>query len=69
VLDNDDASELDSFTVVNARVGYTVSPALTVSLFAKNLLGEDYLTSIQPANELATVGDARRIGVQLEGRF
>jgi iron complex outermembrane recepter protein len=71
-LGNDPLRFVDSYTVVDARVGYEWD-AYTLTLFAKNLFGEDYLTSrsqlFPPDPPEATIGDERLVGVTLTGRF
>jgi outer membrane receptor protein involved in Fe transport len=65
-LANDPRFLVPSYTVVDARVGYEWEKA-KVTLFAKNLLDEDYVTSLQSGE--ATVGDRQLIGVTLTARF
>ncbi|MEP2650986.1 MAG: TonB-dependent receptor, partial [Paraglaciecola sp.] len=41
-ITNSDVSKEEAYTVIGARVGYQITPDLQVSLFAKNLLDEEY---------------------------
>ena len=59
---------VDSFTIVNAQLGYEAKN-FTVTAFAKNLLDEEYLTSVSSGGNYATVGDGRSFGLRVEGRF
>lgn len=59
---------LDSFTVVNLQFGYE-SEHLKVTAFAKNLFDEQYLTGIDSTGSLATIGDGRTFGLQVNGSF
>lgn len=67
-IQNQSALLVDSFTVVNAQIGYATDN-FSVTAFAKNLLDEQYLTSISSGGNYATVGDARSFGVRVEARF
>jgi iron complex outermembrane recepter protein len=67
-LSNDPLRHVDSFTLVNARVGYETKHA-TVTLFARNLLNEQYLTSITQNYTEATIGDGRLFGIKGTARF
>ncbi|MEM9355973.1 MAG: TonB-dependent receptor [Pseudomonadota bacterium] len=60
--------EVDSFFVVNSRLGYT-NGNLTASIYAKNLLDEQYLTGINSNGQTAGVGDSRTIGVEVKAKF
>lgn len=59
---------VDSFTVVNAQIGYETGK-FTVTAFARNLLNEEYLTSISQTGTEATIGDGRVFGIRATGRF
>ncbi|WP_068464107.1 TonB-dependent receptor [Hyphomicrobium sulfonivorans] len=59
---------VDSYTLVDARVGYEWTN-YTLTLFAKNLFNEDYVTSIGQNARQATVGDTQLIGLTLRGTF
>lgn len=59
---------VDSFTVVNAQVGYEAKN-FTVTAFARNLFDEEYLTSITSGGTQATIGDGRVFGIRATGRF
>jgi outer membrane receptor protein involved in Fe transport len=65
---NDPRRYVDSYTLVNARIGYETKHA-TISLFARNLLNEKYLTSISAGYNEATIGDGRMIGIRATGRL
>lgn len=71
-LANQPAAFLDAYTVVDARVGWEWEH-YTLTVFGKNLLGEEYLTSLdlnRAGTPLeATIGDERLVGVTLTGRF
>lgn len=67
-LDNMANQYLDSFTVVNLQFGYE-SEHLKVTAFAKNLFDEQYLTGIDSTGSLATIGDGRTFGLQVNGSF
>lgn len=65
---------VDSYTVVDARVGWEWEN-YTLTLFAKNLFDEDYLTSVNTVDggllspDYGFIGDARTVGVTLRGEF
>ena len=59
---------VDAYTLVNARIGYETQHG-SVSLFARNLLDEKYLTSITAGRTEATIGDSRMIGIKATARF
>ena len=59
---------VDAFTLVNARFGYEAAHG-SVSLFARNLFDERYLTSISAGRTEATIGDGRMIGIKATARF
>ncbi len=59
---------VDSFTIVNAQVGYQTDN-LTFTAYAKNLLNEKYLTGVFSNGTSASVGDARSFGLQLTQKF
>lgn len=59
---------VDSFTIVNAQVGYQIEN-FTFTAYAKNLLDEKYLTSISADGITASIGDRRAFGLQLTQRF
>lgn len=73
-LANTALREVDDYTVVDARIGYEWD-RVKLTVFAKNLLDNDYLTGLSRdfsgdgvADE-ATIGDERVVGVTLTGRF
>jgi outer membrane receptor protein involved in Fe transport len=41
----------------------------TLTVFAKNVFNEEYVTSIERGADEATVGDERLVGVTMRGRF
>lgn len=65
---------VDSYTVVDARAGWEWEN-YTLTVFAKNLLDEDYLTSVDRvhggvlAPAYGFIGDERQVGLTLTGRF
>lgn len=67
-VSNRPVTAVDSFTIVNALVGYQTE-SLTFTAYAKNLLDEKYLTSIDASGNGASVGDARAFGLQFTQRF
>ncbi len=68
--------EIDSYFLVNAKVGYEYQ-GMTISVFADNLLDEQYLTgfSTRGASDAtfvpteASIGDGRIVGVELRAKF
>ena len=71
-LSNDPLRLVDGYTTVDARAGWEWEH-YTLTLFAKNLLDEEYITSVIPAQfsdpAEATLGEERVVGVTLQGRF
>lgn len=65
---NRPVAAVDSFTIVNAQVGYETEN-LKFTAYAKNLLDEEYLTSISSTGATANIGDARSFGLQFTQRF
>lgn len=65
---------VDSYTVVDARVGMEWED-YTLTLFAKNLFDEDYVTAINRVDggllnpDYAFIGDSRTVGVTLRAEF
>lgn len=59
---------VDSFTIVNAQLGYETDH-FKFTAYAKNLLDEEYLTAIGSNGASASVGDGRSFGLQLTQRF
>lgn len=59
---------LDSRTVVNAQLAYEFNN-FSVSLFARNLLDEEYITAVYARNDTVKVGEPRVIGIQLLGHW
>ena len=59
---------VNSFTVLNARIGYEQKNG-TISVFARNLLNQKYLTSISAGSTEATIGDGLLVGVRGTARF
>ena len=69
-VENTPTRFVSNFTVVDAQLGYEWERTKTkVTLFAKNLLDEEYVTSLSPGATEATVGDGRLVGVTLTQRF
>ena len=68
MLANTPTRFVDAFTLVNARIGYETQHG-SVSLFARNLFDEQYLTSIAAGRTEATIGDGRMIGIKATARF
>lgn len=62
------AYAVDSFTVANAQAGYE-NERFAFTIYVKNLLDEQYLTSISSSGATASVGDARTVGLQFTQRF
>ncbi|MEO1316760.1 MAG: TonB-dependent receptor [Pseudomonadota bacterium] len=60
--------EIDSFFLINASVGYEMEH-VQARLFVRNLLNNDYLTSIDRSLTRASVGEARTVGAELNVRF
>ncbi|WP_439543050.1 TonB-dependent receptor [Hyphomicrobium sp.] len=65
---------IDAYTVVDASVGWEWEQ-FTLTLFAKNLFDEKYLTSVDTRNNpplspaYGFIGDERTVGMTLTGRF
>lgn len=65
---------VDGFTVVDASVGWEWE-TYTLTLFAKNLFDEDYLTSVDTRNNpplapaYGFIGDERQVGLTLRAEF
>ena len=61
---------VSNYALVDASIGYEWERTKTkVTLFAKNLLDEDYVTGISPGATEATVGDGRLLGVTVSQRY
>ncbi len=60
--------EVESYLIVNAKVGYEFGQ-YTASIFAKNLFDEEYITGIESGRTNASIGDSRLVGVELRGKF
>ena len=67
-LANSSLRFVDGYTLVDARVGYEWDH-YTLTLFAKNLFDEQYVTSKSFGATEATVGDEQLVGVTLRGEF
>ncbi|MDO9382926.1 MAG: TonB-dependent receptor [Hyphomicrobiaceae bacterium] len=73
-VDNSRSKLVDAYTVVDARVGWEWEK-YTLTLFAKNLFDENYLTAVSRVDggtlspSYGMVGDSRLVGVTLTGRF
>nr|WP_255720470.1 TonB-dependent receptor [Acuticoccus kalidii] len=59
---------VDSYTLVNAQLGYEYGPA-RISGYVRNLFNEEYLTSIGAGNTFATIGEGREFGLRGTLRF
>lgn len=65
---------VDAYTIVDAQVGWEWDN-YTLTLFAKNLFDEDYLTSVNRVDggvlspAYGFIGDERQVGLTLTGRF
>lgn len=62
---------VDGYTLVDARIGWEWEN-YTLTLFAKNVFDEKYVTSISTSSGVqsqATVGDEQLVGVTLLGKF
>ncbi len=57
---------VDGYTIVDARIGYEWDK-YTLTVFAKNLFNEEYVTSKDAS--IATAGDEQLFGVTLRGQF
>ena len=63
--------EVESFFLVNAKAGYEYD-GVTISVFADNLLDEDYITGFATRNDPpieASIGDGRTVGVEVRAKF
>lgn len=69
-LSNNPLRYVDSFTLVNAQLGYETKHG-TLAIFARNLFNEQYLTSIATPGPTgsASIGDGRVFGVRGQARF
>lgn len=67
---NTEAEHVSSFTIVNAALGYEAQH-WSVTLYAKNIFDEQYLTGISVDNwsSEATIGDGRMLGVRARATF
>lgn len=63
-IENTSLQQIDPYTLVNARFGYDTR-YFTVTLFADNLLNDEYLTSISSYG-LGTIGDGRVVGLVVD---
>lgn len=59
---------VDSYTIVDARIGYEWDK-YTLTVFAKNLFNEEYVTYKSINATQASVGDEQLFGVTLRGTF
>lgn len=64
-------NEVEGRTLVNARLGYAVTDNVQILVYARNLLDEDYFTTLdrQPGNDFARVGAPRVIAARLDVQF
>ncbi|MEL6729292.1 MAG: TonB-dependent receptor [Pseudomonadota bacterium] len=75
--ENQSFNVVDAYTIVNARIGYEINDYSRVTVYARNLFDEDYLTQVNRPFEGANgvdgvngrLGDPRVVGVRLEANF
>lgn len=73
-VDNSPTQYVDSYTVVDARAGWEWEN-YTLTVFAKNLFDEKYLTAVERADDpplypaYGMAGDERQLGVTLRAEF
>ena len=67
-LDGNQAFEVDSHFIANAKVGYA-KDKVKVSVYVKNLFDEEYLTSVDPIFNSASVGAGRSFGAEVLMKF
>jgi iron complex outermembrane recepter protein len=70
-VNNQSQFKIENFFLVNAKVGYEYQN-MTLSLFADNLLDEQYITGLSTRNDPpieASIGDGRVVGVELRAKF
>lgn len=61
-------SELDSYTTVDAEIGYTWDHGLSISGYATNLFDEEYFT-YEASGSTGALGARREVGVRLSKTF
>lgn len=72
---NDEALRVDSFTRVDAQLGYMFDNGARVALYVDNVFDSNYVTSLNNNNNFglrpseATVSDPRTVGVEVLARF
>lgn len=59
---------VDSFTLVNAQLGYE-NENFSATAFAKNIFDKQYLTAVLDGGGQAVIGDGRSFGFKLTGKF
>lgn len=67
-LQNSSLRFVDGYTLVDARIGYEWDH-YTLTLFAKNLFDENYVSAKSVDASSATAGDEQLFGVTLRGQF
>lgn len=67
-IDSNDSYQVDSRWLLNSKLGYQMN-YVTVSIFAKNMLDEEYLTSINPVSGQAGIGDSALFGFEILAEF
>lgn len=67
-INNTAAREIDGYFLANASIGYETENFVG-RLYVRNLLDEDYLTSIGASLNQAAIGDGRTIGAELSVKF
>ncbi len=69
-VDNFSSNVIDSRTLVNARVGYSISESIRISGYVRNLLDEDYFTTLNVVNQnSARLGDELTWAIRLDMDF
>lgn len=67
-INNTDGREIDGYFLANASIGYEIDN-VRAQLFVRNLLDEEYITSISSSRTSASIGDGRMVGVMLRLQF
>ncbi|WP_193174061.1 TonB-dependent receptor domain-containing protein [Nisaea nitritireducens] len=67
-INNTDGREIDGRFLANASIGYEIDN-FRAQLFVRNLLDEDYITSISSSGTSASIGDGRTVGAVLRMQF
>lgn len=64
-----DRAVLDSYTTVDAQVGYTWDQGPTLIAYANNLFNEEFFTYMSASGSQASLGARREVGLQLRQDF